>query len=158
MRSKNTDIVKNLPIFLSCSPHSCKYPVIWKHIFLSNKQVAQLCCSAGSIASYVTRAAAQRGGLDIATGMYVFIWLGAYDFPYRKPKEQSNEPSGLTSFFRGLLSIFRVRGVRKRHKDEKKAENIHSSNKLVVFYTSFKLTLITVFPKIARHFVFPRFH
>ena len=55
-----------------------KYPVMWKHIFMTNKQVTQLGCSAGSIASYVTGAAAQRGGLEIAVGMYVFIWLGAY--------------------------------------------------------------------------------
>ena len=51
---------------------------MWKHIFLANKQVAPLGCSAGSIASYVTGAAAQRGGLEIASGIYVFMWLGAY--------------------------------------------------------------------------------
>ena len=44
---------------------------------MANKQVAPLGCSAGSIAGYVTRAAAQRGSLEIAAGMYVFIWLGA---------------------------------------------------------------------------------
>ena len=45
---------------------------------MANKQVAPLGCSAGSIASYVTGAAAQRGGLEIASGIYVFMWLGAY--------------------------------------------------------------------------------
>ena len=38
---------------------------------MANKQVAQLDCSAGSIASYVTGAAAQRSDLEIAAEMYV---------------------------------------------------------------------------------------
>ena len=50
-----------------------KYPVMWKHIFMANKQVAPLGCSAGSIAGYVTGAAAQRGGLEIVAEMYVFM-------------------------------------------------------------------------------------
>ena len=37
---------------------------MWKRIFLANKQVVQLSCSAGSIASYVTGAAAQLDCMD----------------------------------------------------------------------------------------------
>ena len=46
---------------------------MWKRIFLANKQVAQLCCGAGSIACYVTGATAQLSGLEIESEIYVFM-------------------------------------------------------------------------------------
>ena len=49
---------------------------MWKRIFLANKQVVQLSCSAGSIARYVTGAAAQLNGLEIELEIYVFMCLG----------------------------------------------------------------------------------
>ena len=51
---------------------------MWKRIFLANKQVVQLSCSAGSIARYVTGAAAQLSGLEIESEIYVFMCLGTY--------------------------------------------------------------------------------
>ena len=50
-----------------------KYSVMWKRIFLANNQVAQLGCSAGSIAFYVTGATAQLSGLEVESEKYVFM-------------------------------------------------------------------------------------
>ncbi len=50
-----------------------KCPAMWKHSFLANKQVAQLGCSAGSIARYVTGAAALLSVLEIESENYVFM-------------------------------------------------------------------------------------
>ena len=46
---------------------------MWKRIFLANKQVAQLGCSARSIARYVTGDAAQLSDLEIESAIYVFM-------------------------------------------------------------------------------------
>ncbi len=55
-----------------------KYPGIWNRIFLANKQVVQLGCSAGSIARYVTGAAARLSGLEIESEIYDFMRPGTY--------------------------------------------------------------------------------
>ncbi len=49
-----------------------KYPAMWKRLFLANKQGALLGCSAGSIASYVTGAAALLSNLEIESEIVVF--------------------------------------------------------------------------------------
>ncbi len=52
---------------------SYKCPAMWKHIFLANKQVSQLGGSVGSIARYVTGAAALLSVLEIESENYVFM-------------------------------------------------------------------------------------
>ncbi len=46
---------------------------MWKRLFLANKQIAQLCCSAGSIARYVTGAATLLSVLEIESEIVVFM-------------------------------------------------------------------------------------